>query len=153
VSTAVLVIVSLVAPAIIILLIVMIFVPGPTARGAGKAMIWRRKLWEWNTGWLGLALSLALAFMLTDGMKNLFGKPRPDLIARCIPDVANLQKYVVGGLGNQVPDGQFLVSWQICTQKDMAVLNDGFAAFPSGHSSCMFPPELCVPIKYAKSTY
>ena len=102
-----------------------------------KTLIWRRKLWEWNTAWLGLGLALASALCLTDGMKNLFGKPRPDLLSRCIPDVANLEKYVVGGYGGKVPEGMVLVSWEICTQTDLSILKDGFVSFPSGHSSCM----------------
>ena len=99
---------------------------------------------------MGLALSCAMAFMLTDGMKGLFGKPRPDLLARCVPDVANLQKYIVGGFGSLVPDGQQLVSWQICQQTDMSILNDGFAAFPSGHSSCTC---LCLIPGHPRSTH
>ena len=84
---------------------------------------------------MGLGLALATAFVLTDGMKNLFGKPRPDLLARCDPDMENLQKYVVGGFGTATSGG-LLVGWQICRNTDLSILNDGFASFPSGHSSC-----------------
>ena len=69
IPTWLLVVVSLLAPAGIIMVVCLIFVPGPTAeRGTPKALIWRRKLWEWNTGWMGLALSLATAFLITQGM-------------------------------------------------------------------------------------
>ena len=84
---------------------------------------------------MGLGLALASTFMITDAMKNLYGKPRPDLLSRCMPDIANAAKYVVGGFANTVQEG-ILVSYQICTQPDQSILNDGFAAFPSGHSSC-----------------
>ncbi|MCJ1400723.1 hypothetical protein MMC11_003931 [Xylographa trunciseda] len=135
VSTSTLVLVALVAPGIITALVCLIFAPGRlTSRGMPASLIWRRKLWEWNTAWMGLGLALATAFMITDGMKNLFGKPRPDLLARCNPDVANLQNYIVGGFGTATSGG-LLVSWQICKQTNLSILNDGFASFPSGHSS------------------
>ncbi|MCJ1436268.1 hypothetical protein MMC27_005646 [Xylographa pallens] len=135
VSTKTLVLVALVAPGIITALVCLIFAPGRLAsRELPTSLIWRRKVWEWNTAWMGLGLALAAAFMITDGMKNLFGKPRPDLLARCDPDMANLQNYVVGGFGTATSGG-LLVSWQICRQTNLSILNDGFASFPSGHSS------------------
>lgn len=135
ISTALLAIVGLVAPAVIILLMCFLLVPGPTvSKATPKALIWRRKLWEWHTGWLGLALSLAAAFLITNGMKNLFGKPRPDLLSRCLPDIANIAKYAVGGFPNS-PEGYNVVSAAICQQSDKSILDDGFRSFPSGHSS------------------
>ncbi|RDW88843.1 acid phosphatase haloperoxidase-1 [Coleophoma cylindrospora] len=135
VSTTTLFLVSLVAPAIIVVLVTLCLVPGPTVpKSTPKGLIWRRKLWEWHTGWLGLALSLATTFVITNGMKNLFGKPRPDLLARCNPDVANVAKYAVGGYDN-VTGGVFLVSHAICLSTDTSVIEEGFRSFPSGHSS------------------
>ncbi|KAL8688010.1 MAG: hypothetical protein Q9218_005973 [Villophora microphyllina] len=138
VSTTTLFLVSLVAPAIIIFLVALIFTPGhAVAPGTPKSLIWRRKLWEWHTGWLGLGLSLALAFFFTQGMKNMFGKPRPDLLSRCDPDFENQAKYQLGGFPT-VLNGMFLVSSTICRQKDKGILNDGFSSFPSGHCSYSF---------------
>jgi membrane-associated phospholipid phosphatase len=125
---------GLAAPGVIILLICFFLVPGPTVpESTPKALIWRRKLWEWHTGWLGLGLSLASAFLVTNGMKNLFGKPRPDLLSRCNPDVQNLAKYALGSVPNTL--GFNVVSAAICQQTDKSLLNDGFRSFPSGHSS------------------
>ena len=62
------------------------------------------------------------------------GKPRPDLIARCNPLVNDIAKHIVGGYGNRVPDGTFLVSATIC-QNQGATLDEGFRSFPSGHST------------------
>jgi membrane-associated phospholipid phosphatase len=92
-------------------------------------------------GWLGLALSLVSAWIVTQGMKNLFGKPRPDLLSRCMPDVANVVDHIVG-FSNPILvkdtgamyDGQ-LVSASICMNPDKAFLDDGFRSYPSGHSS------------------
>ncbi|KAL8636992.1 MAG: hypothetical protein Q9226_009174, partial [Calogaya cf. arnoldii] len=141
ISNAVLAIVSLLFPAITIFLVAIIFVPGPTgltwapSKQTGPTL--RRKLWEWNTGWLGLGLSLALSFFLTLGMKNMFGKPRPDLLSRCDPDYENQAQYALGGYP-QVLNGLYLVSSTICRQPDKGILNDGFSSFPSGHSSYSF---------------
>ncbi|KAI4265176.1 MAG: hypothetical protein L6R38_009604 [Xanthoria sp. 2 TBL-2021] len=138
ISTAVLAVVSLIFPAITIFLVAMIFVPGPSGlRWAPFGQTLRRKLWEWNTGWLGLGLSLALSFVLTQGMKNLFGKPRPDLLSRCDPDYENQAEYALGGYP-LVLNGLYLVSSTICRQTDKGMLNDGFSSFPSGHSSYSF---------------
>lgn len=138
IPTWLMVVIGLVIPAAIIFLVCIIFVPGPTAsRGTPKSLIWRRKLWEWNTGWMGLALSLATAFMVTQGMKLLFGKPRPDLLSRCQPDLNRLQDFAV----NDVVGAEFNAAWVlvtdgICQNQDEDIMKDGFKSFPSGHASC-----------------
>ncbi|KAI9737640.1 MAG: hypothetical protein M1818_005644 [Claussenomyces sp. TS43310] len=131
VSLTTAVIVSVVAPAVIILLIAFFLVPGPTVdRETPKALIWRRKVWEWFVGWTGLGLSSAAAFLITSGVKNLIGKPRPQTLSVCQPDIENLTRYVVGGFGNAV-----LVSASVCQNSDKSTLDDTFRSFPSGHSS------------------
>lgn len=136
IPTWLLVVVSLCAPAAIILIVCIALVPGPViARSTPRNQIWRRKLWEWNTGWMGLGLSMALAFMFTQGMKNIFGKPRPNLLSRCQPDLANVERYVVGGYARNFNPEWVLVSSAICQNTDSSVLDDGFRSFPSGHSS------------------
>lgn len=132
----------MIGPVVIIAIISLIFVPGATVpRGTPKSLIWRRKLWELHAGWLGLALSMVAAWVITSGMKNLFGKPRPDLLSRCEPDLAHLKDYIVGFAGvasnansNASYAGQ-LVSADICKNTDKAKLDDGFRSYPSGHAS------------------
>ncbi len=141
VPPAALVAVAAFMPAVIVCLVCLLFVPGPTVdRHAPRALIWRRKLWELNTGLLGLGLALAVTYLLTDGMKNLFGKPRPDLLSRCDPDVSRAREFAVGGLGGrlgefetQLGGGVLLVTSKICRKTDK--LKDGFRSFPSGHAS------------------
>ncbi|ROT37021.1 PAP2-domain-containing protein [Sodiomyces alkalinus F11] len=136
------------APAVIILLVCLIFVPGATApKGTPKSLIWRRKLWELHVGWLGLALAVVAAWFVTSGMKNMFGKPRPDLLSRCEPDLANIERYIVGGIGrnqaqapstlglDQVIGIGTLVSADICQTTDSSKLDEGFRSYPSGHAS------------------
>ncbi|ROW18394.1 hypothetical protein VPNG_00295 [Cytospora leucostoma] len=129
-----------VIPVFVVLVVALVFVPGNTVpKGTPKSLVWKRKLWELHVGWLGLALSLASAWIITNGMKNLFGKPRPDLLARCNPDIENFSKYVVGG--EDVASGfQRLVSAAICRgmadrEDAQSILEDGFRSYPSGHSS------------------
>ena len=139
VSTPVLAVVALIAPAIITLLVSLILVPGPTAaRGTPKDAIWRQKAWELNTAWMGLGLALATTLFFTEGMKNLFGKPRPDLLARCNLDPATVQQYALGGFGDQIPEWNLLISYTACRETDMGMLKSGFKSFPSGHSSCEY---------------
>ncbi|KAH9865546.1 hypothetical protein J1614_009131 [Plenodomus biglobosus] len=137
IPTWLLIVVALIAPAGIIFLVCLLLVPGPTAeRGTPMSLIWKRKLWEWNTGWMGLALSLATAFMITQGMKNLFGKPRPDLLSRCEPDLDRIQEFAIGGIvGDSFNPNWVLVTSGICTTDDEDKLRDGFKSFPSGHAS------------------
>ncbi|KAF2200051.1 PAP2-domain-containing protein [Delitschia confertaspora ATCC 74209] len=136
IPTWLLVVVSLVIPAAIIFLVCLLFVPGPTAsRGTPKSAIWRRKIWELNAGWMGLALSLATAFMLTQGSKLLFGKPRPDFLSRCQPNPNAIRRYDVSTMGIEFDPLWVLATSKVCQQRDMDILQDGFKSFPSGHSS------------------
>lgn len=131
-------------PVLVILVVCLVLVPGNTVPvGTPKALIWKRKFWELHAGWLGLALSIVATWFITNGMKNLFGRPRPDLISRCEPDLANFSRYIVGGVAsedrptdlNQVLSLGMLVSAEICQQTDDYKLHEGFRSYPSGHSS------------------
>jgi len=135
VPTWLLVIIIGAAPAAIIAVVCLIFVPGATVpKNTPASLVWKRKLWELHVGWLGLLLSVASAFFFTSGMKNLYGKPRPDLLDRCNPDIDNAAKYVVGGFAGENPLGR-LYSAAICTETDSHKLDDGFRSYPSGHAS------------------
>lgn len=122
-------------PVIGIFVVSLIFVPGATVpRDTPKSLVWKRKLWELHTGLLGLALSLVVAWFFTQGTKNWFGKPRPDLLARCEPDIENAARYAIGGFVGEAATGR-LYSANICQQTDKHKLDDGFRSYPSGHSS------------------
>lgn len=75
--------------------------------------------------------------MATQGLKDLVGKPRPDLLARCNPDLDAIEQNLVGGLG--VAGAPLIVSWHICRDQSDFLKVDGFSSFPSGHASCMSP--------------
>ncbi|PUU82467.1 phosphatidic acid phosphatase type 2/haloperoxidase [Tuber borchii] len=81
----------------------------------------KQKLHQMHVSLLGLATSLMLTTFITDVIKNGYGRPRPDLIARCKPK-------------ENTPEHE-LVSIKVCTERDHHTLYDGFKSFPSGHSS------------------
>ncbi|KAF4122608.1 PAP2 superfamily [Geosmithia morbida] len=130
-----LVVLILLVPAGLIAVVTIVFVPGATVpRDTPASLVWRRKLWELHAGWLGLAMSLVTATLLVQGLKNMFGKPRPDLLDRCKPDLDNAARFVVGGV--DVGDASNrLYSSGVCQQTDSSVLDDGFRSYPSGHSA------------------
>lgn len=140
VSVPVLAIVVLIGPAVIIAAVSLLLVPGAIAKSqrVSSAQIWKRKLWEWNAGWLGLGVSLAGVFVVTEGIKDLVGRPRPDMLGLCQPDLENLDKYIVSGLGATLPNPYspaVLVTLAICKVQTKTLTHDGFSSFPSGHTS------------------
>lgn len=137
VSVTVLLIVSVAVPIVVIFGVVLLLVPGPTVpRDTPRSLVWTRKVWEVHAGWLGLILSVVTTWFVVSTTKNLLGKPRPNALSRCQPDLENLAKYIVGGISNStsLAVGQ-LVSADICTNPDKGVVDEGFRSFPSGHSS------------------
>ena len=146
VSVAVLFLVAVVAPAAIVCIVTLLFVTRPSRDGVKvpRSVVWRRKLWELFTGLLGLAFAVILGFFLTQAAKNLFGKPRPDFLARCRPDLVNYAEYVDGGFTSEVLEGTSVhVRWEVCraingTSSDVNMLDDGFRSFPSGHCTSKF---------------
>jgi membrane-associated phospholipid phosphatase len=127
------------APALIIVIISLGLVPAPTiAKRFSTRALWGRKFWELGVGWLGLALAHTTQIMIITGLKSIIGKPRPDMLSRCNPDIANLEQHIVGGYGNAELPGLVLVSQTICQQPSKSLLDDGFRSFPSGHSSSKY---------------
>ena len=135
VPTWLLVVLCAAVPVVVIFLVTLVLVPGATVpRNTPASLIWQRKLWELHVGWLGLLMAVGSAFFLVSGIKNMCGKPRPDLLARCEPDLANAAKYIVGGFSGE-KDAATLYSGDICKQTDSSKLDDGFRSYPSGHSA------------------
>ena len=140
VSVPAVVLASVVGPGIITAVVSLVLIPGPAgSKGISSALVWRRKIWEWNTAWLGLALALASAFMTTEGLKDVAGKPRPHLLSVCDPDTSpeSIARWRVGGLGgaNLNTAIPIVVTWQICRTAGSTRLKGAFESFPSGHSS------------------
>lgn len=130
--------VAVLAPALITA-VVSLILPFPNKSSASRATILRRKVWEWNAAWLGLALALSFTFMITEALKDLAGKPRPYLLDICNPDLSpeSIDRWRVGGLGpNELSTSlPLVVTWQICQTSDADGLRNAFASWPSGHSS------------------
>ncbi|KAK7202556.1 PAP2 domain protein [Myxozyma melibiosi] len=85
------------------------------------------RLWDVNAGILGLLLSEAITLVITTSLKEIVGRPRPDAIARCMPE---------DGATDASPYG--LSDITVCTQPDKDILAEGFRSWPSGHSSTAF---------------
>ena len=112
VPTWALVVISLIAP-----LVIIICLPA----GLDKP------LYRIHYGVLGLAITYCFTGTITNIIKLCAGRPRPDLLDRCQP-TTNISAY----------HGQ-LVTDSICTTPlDSKTLSDGFKSFPSGHSSSAF---------------
>lgn len=127
---------ALIVPLIIFFLVIIFLVPGPsTWRNMSKEALIRWKLWELNVAALGLALTHVTSQLLTQGTKNVAGKPRPDMLARCMPDINNIGNYYVGGYGQDISPRWIMVDQTVCTQTNKNILDDGFRSFPSGHAT------------------
>lgn len=127
---------SVVGPGVSIVVVALLLVPGPNySRRLSRKKLFALKLWELEKGLAGLALSVATAFFVTQALKNLFGKPRPNCIAACAPDLSRIVEHTVGGYGQTLDDRWSLVSAGICTNPDNKIVNDAFRSFPSGHST------------------
>ncbi|KAM9932693.1 hypothetical protein OXX80_007682 [Metschnikowia pulcherrima] len=74
---------------------------------------------------LGLIISVFTTSIVTDVLKNFFGRHRPDFLARCVPRAG-------------VPRDVLVLAKDVCTTDDLPRLMDGFRTTPSGHSSLSF---------------
>ncbi|KAJ9114213.1 hypothetical protein QFC22_005665 [Naganishia vaughanmartiniae] len=75
----------------------------------------------------GLFMGFTITGVVTQVIKMGVGRPRPDMLARCLPYEGAHDQPVFG-----------LSDYRICTQTDKRLLDDGFKSFPSGHSSLSF---------------
>jgi membrane-associated phospholipid phosphatase len=135
---------SVIIPGVVIALL-SLTVPSNTqsyAQSFRTAQGWKRRLYCLNTAWLGLGLSIATAILITNGLKNLLGRPRPDLLSRCNLNQDDIDKFSIGQ--------NHLLDWRICRNRNVAAgtissaldesdVRDGFRAFPSGHCSSLSP--------------
>jgi len=88
-----------------------------------------------NAGLLGIGVSFATTTVIFTQVKNLTGKPRPNFLERCQPDLKNIAAHTVGGVGQSFSPLWVMVDVEICQQPDKKWLNDGFRSFPSGYTS------------------
>jgi diacylglycerol diphosphate phosphatase / phosphatidate phosphatase len=99
-------------------------IPVPAVTIAVYLLVTRASTHTLHVSLLGLAIALILTEFLTSLAKNAIGRPRPDLLDRCIPAPGTPETTLVGV--------------EVCTQTDSHKLQDGFRSFPSGHSSFAF---------------
>ncbi|PVH73579.1 acid phosphatase/Vanadium-dependent haloperoxidase, partial [Cadophora sp. DSE1049] len=90
------------------------------------------RLKDLHQAWLGIGYAILFAFGISNALEKFAGQPRPDLIARCQvdPQVYLNETIMLFGAG--------VVDSSVCRQTDSFILDEGFASFPSGHSSVDF---------------
>ena len=134
----------------------------PLPGGGAKASTYHLRFHLANTYILGLLLSLALTLFITDLLKNVIGKQRPDFWGRCggvVQDVEIISKYTIPDYGlssSSTGSGTRMVTWEVCQnyyndviatpatggpglkQISRGTLQDGWRSFPSGHASMSF---------------
>lgn len=74
---------------------------------------------------LGLTMSWISTSLLTNYLKNWFGRHRPDFLSRCVPRA-------------DAPLNTMVFAVDVCTTGNLDRLYDGFRTTPSGHSSESF---------------
>ncbi|KAH8656250.1 hypothetical protein BGZ60DRAFT_418077 [Tricladium varicosporioides] len=144
--------VAIIAPAVITAAVCLLVTQGPTVdeNPIPRVQLWYRKLWECFAGWLGLGLSVLLSFFLTQSMKNLFGKPRPDFLFRCNPDLATWQNYVVEDLEARSPKASSLLIGRFVKARMGVVLGFAFAGLV--YLSLFLAAKLSVTIPFPMPT-
>lgn len=133
INKALLILVSVIFPAVAIILVSLI--------GQGSRSLHGRyptRLDSLNTSLLGLGVSLATTTVVVTGVKNLTGKPRPNFLDVCQPDLSRILPSTVGGYGQSISNLWVLVDGGICRQSDRRLLKDGFRSFPSGYAAAAF---------------
>lgn len=111
---------SCLAPAVIIA-VYTLFLDGTFSKSKktvsrSQRYTWGDRIWELNCGVLGLFLAQGTAFVITGSLKNLIGKPRPDLLFRC---------QLPAGTTDPVGPEFGLLKRSMCQQTDSYILQDG----------------------------
>ena len=136
VSLGLFIFLAIITPVIIIVFVSLFLDPkNQGSRRFTREQIWRQRLWEMNAALLGIGVSLGTSTVIFTGVKNLAGKPRPNFLERCQPDLDNVAAHTVGGFGQAVSNLWVMVDVEICQQPDKKWLNDGFRSFPSGYAT------------------
>ncbi|KAJ2703358.1 hypothetical protein FB645_003922 [Coemansia sp. IMI 203386] len=89
-------------------------------------LVFRRRNWhDFHCTVLGIFIAMGLNNTATNILKNAVGRPRPDFIDRCQPNITENPPLK-------------LVDYRVCTQTDLSYLHEGMRSFPSGHASLSF---------------
>lgn len=85
----------------------------------------KHKIYVTYVSLIGVCISVLSASIITDVLKNFFGRHRPDFLARCIPRA-------------DAPRDVMVFAKDVCTSDKIERLLDGFRTTPLGHSSMSF---------------
>lgn len=98
---------------------------------ASLSLGWKKSVYDFHKAFLGLAIALTVTMFLTNCVKNLGGRLRPDFLDRC------------QGSTQLGADGFTRV---INCMGDPSTIKEGRKSFPSGHSSCLILRSLSISI-------
>ena len=123
-------------PAVVILLWCL-FQSGPFTRralifnysliGLGELLYCDLVIYRYQ-GLTSVGTALAYTVFITEMVKWTVGRPRPEWLGRCQPDLSKVQ----GALSSTAIA---MFDRSVCTSTDQETLNDGQRSFPSGHAS------------------
>ncbi|KAF1817348.1 hypothetical protein P152DRAFT_510600 [Eremomyces bilateralis CBS 781.70] len=129
--------ISLAVPAVLILMVELI-VLGLRCRterwAPSDAFMNPHFRWNLHVGYLGLAMSFAVGFVLVQAIQTRIGKPRPNMIARCHPELSRIKEYTVSTVTTGLFQDKIYVSPGICQFQDVE-LRDAFRSFPSRYAT------------------
>eukprot|EP00833_Pecoramyces_ruminatium_P000648 jgi/Orpsp1_1/1174680/evm.model.c7180000050952.1 len=93
--------------------------------------------YEYNQFLLAMFASIGISLELSEFVKALFGRFRPDFLSRCQINTDKVQEIIAGQFTiDGLPVGQNrLFDLSICTNPNTKILDEGRRSFPSGHSS------------------
>ncbi|XP_038679406.1 lipid phosphate phosphatase 2-like [Tripterygium wilfordii] len=84
---------------------------------------YRLDVYDWHHAILGILYSVLITGVITDAIKDVVGRPRPNFFWRCFPD------------GNGVFDE---ITGNVACYGDPEIIKEGYKSFPSGHTSWSF---------------
>ena len=82
-----------------------------------------------TNGPLSTAAAVGYTQLITEILKWTVGRPRPDWLGRCQPDLAKVQAALTS-------TAVAMFDRSICTSTDQDTLDEGQRSFVSGHASC-----------------
>ncbi|KAL6621914.1 PAP2-domain-containing protein [Neocallimastix sp. 'constans'] len=118
-------------------LLTIIAVTVPLVVSFALIIITKGGAYEYNQFLLAMFASIGISLELSEFVKALFGRFRPDFLSRCQINTDMVKEIIAGQyIVDGLPVGHDrLFDLSICTNPNTKILDEGRRSFPSGHSS------------------